>query len=203
MSKTARAPTILSVPMFITLIGIGCSSRDDRSVELSRQSADRQAEQNRLVETNSRQVIEATSRLVEADARGRKENSELYRQIELQRSGVNQQRDTLEQERRQIAEQRNRDPIVAESIEAAAGLFAAVAPLLVCLVLLRSLFYRSDEDVLADLLIEDLVAQQPFLGDFGCFPSGKRRADCLPSDTSSSDQSVDSRRSPPADGSHD
>ena len=41
MSKTARAPTILSVPMFITLIGIGCSSRDDRSVELSRQTADR------------------------------------------------------------------------------------------------------------------------------------------------------------------
>jgi hypothetical protein len=204
MSQTTRAPTRSSVLTFITLIAIGCSSRDDRLVELSRQSADRQAEQNRLVETNNRQVIEATSRVVEADAQGRKENNELHRQIELQRSGLNQQRDALEQERRQIAEQRNRDPIVAESIGAAAGLLAAISPLLVCLVLLRSLFDRSDEDVLADLLIEDLVAQQPLLGDFGFLPSGERRRapGCLPSDASSSNLGVDSRRSPPADGSH-
>jgi hypothetical protein len=121
-----------------------------------------------------------------------------------QRSGLNQQRDALEQERRQIAEQRNRDPIVAESIQAAAGLLAAISPLPVCLVLLRSLLYGSDEDVLADLLIEDLVAQHPLLGDFGFFPSGERRRapGCLPSDASSSNLGVDSRRSPPADGSH-
>ena len=103
MRKTARLPPIWTALTLIALIAIGCSSGDERLVELSRQSTDRQAEQNRLVETNNRQVLEATNRLVEADAKSRTENIELHRQIEAERSGVNQQRDALEQERRQIA----------------------------------------------------------------------------------------------------
>jgi VIT1/CCC1 family predicted Fe2+/Mn2+ transporter len=164
MRKTAPCQngTVLAV---IALIAIGCSSGDDRLIELSRQSSDRQAEQNRLVETNNRQVLDAANRLVEADAKSRSENNELHRQIESERSGVNQQRDALEQERRQIALERNRDPIVAESIQAAAGLIAAVLPLLVCLFLLRGLFSRTDGEALAEVLIEDLVSQQPLLAE--------------------------------------
>ncbi|HXY34306.1 MAG TPA: hypothetical protein VEI07_08770 [Planctomycetaceae bacterium] len=101
MRTTAQLPPIWTTPTLIALIAIGCSSGDERLVELSRQSADRQAEQNRLVETNNRQVLEATDKLVEADAKSRIENFELHRQIEAERSGVNQQRDALEQERRQ------------------------------------------------------------------------------------------------------
>jgi hypothetical protein len=163
MPKTARLPAIWTVPISIALIGIGCSSGDDRLVELSRQSTERQAEQNRLVETNNRQVLEATDKLVEADAKSRTEHIELHRQIEAERSGVNQQRDALEQERRQIADQRNRDPIVADSILAVGGLIAAILPLLVCLFLLRGLFHRSDQEALAEVLIEDLVSRQPLL----------------------------------------
>jgi hypothetical protein len=156
---------IWKAPTFIALVAIGCSSGDERLVELSRQSADRQAEQNRLVETNNRQVIEATNQLVQADAQSRKENFESHRQIEAERSSINRQRDVLEQERRQISEQRNRDPIVAESIRAVAGLIAALLPLAVCLALLRGLFHKSDEEALADVLIEELVAQSPLLGE--------------------------------------
>jgi hypothetical protein len=134
-------------------------------VDLSRQSADRQAEQNRLVETNNQQVIDATKRLVEADAQGRKENIELHRQIEAERSGVNQQRDALEQERKQVADQRKRDPIVAEAILAAAGLIAAILPLAVCAYLLRGLFHKSDDEVMAEVLIQELVAQRPLLAE--------------------------------------
>jgi hypothetical protein len=142
MPTTARIPLILTAPTLIALIGIGCSSGDERLVELSRESADRQAEQNRLVETNNRRVLETTNKLVEADAKSRTENIDLHRQIETERSGVNQQRDALEQERRQIADERIRDPIIAESIRAVAGLIAAILPLLVCLFLLRGLFHR-------------------------------------------------------------
>ena len=46
---------------------------------------------------------------MEADAKGRTENIELYRQIEAERSGVNQQRDAFEQERGQIASVRIRE----------------------------------------------------------------------------------------------
>jgi hypothetical protein len=175
MRKTAQCPirTVLTV---IALIAIGCSTGDERLVELSREGAERQAEQNRLVETNNRQVLEATNRLVEADAKSRTENIELHRQIEAERSGVNQQRDALEQERRQIAAERNRDPIVAESIGAAAALIAAILPLLVCLVLLRGLFHKSDGEALAEILIEELVSEHPLLSEppAGCLPGTAR-----------------------------
>ena len=165
MPKTARLPPIWTVLTFLALITVGCNSGDERLVELSRQSADRQAEQNRLVETNNRQVLEATDRLVEADAKSRTENIELHRQIEAERSGVNQQRDALEQERRQIAQERNRDPIVADSILAVGELIAAILPLLVCVFLLRGLFHKSDQEALAEVLIEDLVSRQPLLSE--------------------------------------
>jgi VIT1/CCC1 family predicted Fe2+/Mn2+ transporter len=165
MEKTARFLLTWTVPTFIALTTIGCSSGDERLVELSRESTNRQAEQNRLVETNSRQVLQATDRLVEADAKSRTENNDLHRQIESERSGINEQRDALEQERRQIAAARTRDPIIAESIQAAAGLIAAILPLLVCLFLLRGLFQRPDDETLAEVLIEDLVSQHSLLNE--------------------------------------
>jgi hypothetical protein len=149
----------LTLIPFLTLVG--CSSDDQRLVDLSRQSLDRQAEQNRLVATNNQQVIDATNKLVEADAQSRRENAQLQHELQSERSGINLQRDTLEQERRQIADQRNRDPIVAESIKTAAGLIVAALPLILCLFLLWGLFHRSDDEAVADLLIEELVTRQP------------------------------------------
>jgi hypothetical protein len=163
MQETVRSLPIWTLPTLVGLIAIGCSSGDERFVELSRESADHQVEQNRLVETNNRQVLEATDRLVAADAKSRTENIELHRQIEAECSGVNQQRDALEQERRQIAQERNRDPIVADSILAVGGLIAAILPLLVCLFLLRGLFHKSDQEALAEVLVEDLVSRQALL----------------------------------------
>jgi VIT1/CCC1 family predicted Fe2+/Mn2+ transporter len=165
MRKTARSRPIWMALPLLALIAIGCSSGDERLVELSRESTNRQAEQNRLVENNNRQVLEATNRLVEADAKSRTENNELHRQIESEKSGIDEQRDALEQERRQIAAERTRDPIIAESIQAAAGLIAAMLPLLVCLFLLRGLFQRPDDETLAEVLIEDLVSQHPLLSE--------------------------------------
>src|ERR1700719_3348763 len=81
------------------LILVGCSSDDQRLGDLSRQSLDRQAEQNRLVATNNRQVIDATNKLVEADAQSRRENAQLQHEFQSERAGISQQRDTLEQER--------------------------------------------------------------------------------------------------------
>ncbi len=159
MPNMARTMLMRMTPRLVVLIAVGCSSADERLVDLSRQSVDRQAEQNRLVETNNRQVLESTNKLLEADAHSRTQALEMQRQIAAERSGINQQRDALEQERRQIAHERNRDPIVAESIQAAAGLMAAVLPLLVCLALLRGWFHKTEQEVLADVLIQELVSQ--------------------------------------------
>jgi len=168
MRSSNRASPFWAASILVCFAVMGCSSGDERLADLARQSADRQAEQNRLVETNNQQVIDATKRLVEADTQGRKETIELHRQIEAERSGVNQQRDALEQERRQLAAQRNRDPIVAESILAAAGLIAAILPLAVCVYLLRGLFHKSDGEAMAEVLIQELVAQRPLLAEPQC-----------------------------------
>jgi hypothetical protein len=74
---------------------------------------------------------------------------------------------TRESAERQIAGERIRDPIIAESIRAVAGLMAAILPLLVCLLLLRGLFHKSDQESLAEVLIEDLVSRQPLLSEPG------------------------------------
>lgn len=153
-------------PLLIpVMIAVGCSSNDERLVDLSRQSLDRQAEQNRLVTTNNQQVIDATGKLVEADAQARRENIQLQHEIQSERSAINQQQDHLEQERRQIAEQRGRDPIIAESIQSAVGLIVAALPLIVCLFLLRGLFQKSDDEAMADVLVEELVSYQPLFAD--------------------------------------
>src|SRR5579859_6665142 len=52
---------------------IGCSSSDERYVELSQQSVARQAEQNQQIARQSQQVAEAAHELVQADARSRAE----------------------------------------------------------------------------------------------------------------------------------
>jgi hypothetical protein len=165
MRSSNRASPVWTTSILVCLAAMGCNSGDERLVDLSRQSADRQAEQNRLVETNNQQVIDATKSLVEADAQGRKETIELHRQIEAERSGVNEQRDVLEQERRQVAAQRNRDPIIAETILAAAGLIAAILPLAVCVHLLRGLFHKSDNEAMAEVLMQELVAKRPLLAE--------------------------------------
>jgi hypothetical protein len=163
MKKTVRRRLRWLTPLLFVIVA-GCRSDDQRLLDLSRQSLDRQAEQNKLVENNNRQVIDATKKLVEADADSRRENMQVHHELQAERAGFNQQRDALEQERRQIAEQRNRDPIVAESIKVAAGLIVAALPLLVCLFLVRGLYHKSDDEAVADVLVEELFAHDPILG---------------------------------------
>ena len=83
-SASRRRPTW---PLLLQLlITAGCSSNDERLVDLSRQSLDRQAEQNRLVEANNRQVIDASQKLVEAEAQARRDSSQLQQQMQSERS---------------------------------------------------------------------------------------------------------------------
>jgi hypothetical protein len=171
--KNAVRRRLGGLTLLPVLIVVGCSSDDERLVDLSRHSLDRQAEQNRLVATNNQQVIDATKKLVEADAQSRHENGQLQHELQSERSGISQQRDALEQVRREIAHQRNRDPIVAESIKTAAGLIVATLLLIVCVFLLKGLFHKSDDEAVADVLIEELVARQPLftLSANGILPS--------------------------------
>jgi hypothetical protein len=65
MLKTiVRRPQLWTI-LFLILV-TGCSSSDERLVELGQQSADRQAEQNQTIADQSQQVTETTHQFVES-----------------------------------------------------------------------------------------------------------------------------------------
>lgn len=79
--------------------------------------------------------------IVQRDADGRRELDELHRQahasIAARSQVIDRQRDELEHERRQIAAERVRAPVIAEAVKFVGGLMVCVLPLIVVIYLLR------------------------------------------------------------------
>jgi hypothetical protein len=98
---------------------------------MAMESAERQAEQSRDTVQLQQQVAEGTKRLVSAEAESRRQWIAVKRDLELETAEVSRQRDLLETERRAIAAERNRDPILASAIESVGLIFACLIPLIV------------------------------------------------------------------------
>ena len=138
----------------MTVIYLGCDS-DQRVVEISRESLNRQAEQNAQMAKQSQAVTETTHELIKAETTVQSDASQLQQELHSERSTLDQQRQDLENERRSLAAERQRDPIIAESIKGIALVVAAALPLVVCWYLVRSLFLSTSEDfTAAEILIE-------------------------------------------------
>lgn len=157
------------IPLAIVLIAAiltanGCRSDENRRIaELAERQLERQNEQNRRLADMQHEVAEGSRRLVEADAQARQDMAELHRDLQTERSTVGQQRDALEQDRREMAVQRHRDPIIAATITQLGLLAASLLPLLVCWLLLRQPLEPADDREVAELLIADLAASEPVL----------------------------------------
>ena len=81
------------------------------------------------------QVAEASRELVQADAKARGEIVALQRDMQQGQADLGRQRDQLEKDRRQYADQRNRDPILANTILDVGTILACLLPLVLCIVL--------------------------------------------------------------------
>ena len=170
-------PGAMCVLLMFTLVIIGCGKppdlRDQRLAEFARESMteqrqqnDRMAEQSVAVVAGSRQLAEAAQELVLQDATARREllaaQTELTSQLHDQRSRVDAGRDQLEQERRQIATQRTRDPLLAAAIYDVGLVLVSVLPLLVCLYVIRQMQVQEpDHAAVAEMLVLELTSQQP------------------------------------------
>ena len=108
--KTVR-PTMPTILLLLAILG--CNNRDERLVELSREHAARQAETQRQMADLQKQVAEGSRQLVASDAKAREELTGLQRDLRSDQAEIHHGRDQLEAERREIAAQRYRDPIVA------------------------------------------------------------------------------------------
>ena len=67
-------------------------------------------------------------------------------------------RDELEQERREIAGRRNRDPIIASAIKHTGLILGCLAPLAICAFVIRQMQSQEpDHAAVAELLIQELT----------------------------------------------
>lgn len=167
--KHIATPLLVSLTMTISL---GCSSPDGRLAELADRVVTQQSEQNARTAQQAQEIAEASRELVEADALSRREMIEAHQRLQgdvsEQRLLVDRQRDKLESERRQIASERQRAPVVAGAITAAGLLIAMLLPLVVSVYLLRYLAAAPEpapEPV--QLLTEELISSDspPVLAD--------------------------------------
>jgi hypothetical protein len=162
--KMSPMKLIVMAALFLTA---GCGeSRDERLVVMAEKNIAEQVRQNERMAEQSIQIAEASKRLIEADSQARQEmlqaQAALQEEIQLARNNVDRQRDLLESERREIADQRHRDPIVAESIGAVGLGIACLLPLVLAGYIVHCLRRNMDSDeALSELLIMEIAGEQP------------------------------------------
>ena len=158
MGKTSMVIAVTT----LVLAASGC--RDDenkRLAEMAERNLERQSQQEIRNTELQHQVAEGTKRLVEADAAAHETFAEIHRDVQAERQSLGAQRDRLEDERRQIAASRNREPVIAESIKAIGLLIACLVPLLIALQILRRSDTPDESAAVAELLLSDMVADRP------------------------------------------
>ena len=169
LSRRIAKPMALAFALAMVGCGESPDMRDQRLAEFARQSMAEQqkqnariADQSKAVVDESHQLAQAAKELVELDAQARREllaaQSDLTTQINKQQSVVDAKRDELEQERREIAGRRSRDPIIASAIQYTGLILGCLAPLAICAFVIRQMQSQEpDHAAVTDLLIQELT----------------------------------------------
>lgn len=163
---------------------VGCDE-DARVVQVAREAADRQAEQNRQIAYQNQRLAGATQSLIEADGQARKELASLQQGLQAQQAEIGHQRDQLEADRRQVASDRAWDSQVALAAKGLGVLVACLVPLLLCWQLLHAVKHEHDDSVLTEVLIAEITAPEsplfPRSGDPLAIPRDRKRLQASPS----------------------
>lgn len=148
--------------VILTVLVTGCDE-DPRIVQLSREAAERQARQSQQMAQLSRQTAEGAKLLVESDAQSRKELIVAQQNLHAQQAEIGRQRDQLEAERKEIANERRWDSIVGQAIISTGVLLACLLPLLLAWQLLRTVHHENPDGELTGMLIAELASPDPRL----------------------------------------
>jgi hypothetical protein len=151
----------------------------EKTAELSVGFIDAEAKARQELLALQQQIVDADAKsradlqriheqVMQRDADGRRELDELHRQAHAaftkRTEVIDRERDLMEQERRQIAAERARAPVVAEAVKFVGGLIVCSLPLIVAVYLLRCLRNGGDVDAaMVEVLVEELVAERPRL----------------------------------------
>ena len=162
----------LTAPMALAaLLLVGCSDApDERLTKMAENSVSVQARQNQQMARQTAEVTAASRQLVSADAHAREEMLAAYvtlqEEIERTREQLDQGRDLLEEERREIARQRQRDPVVAQAIGAASISVACLLPLLLAGYAMHCVKHAAHHnESLSELLVMEMAAARSSLSN--------------------------------------
>ena len=151
--------TVSAVELVVLATTIGC---EDGSVQVAREAAQRQAEQNLAMADLQREVAAETRRLVEDQAAARSQTLEIHQGLQAERARVAAGWNELEAERRQIARARRTESFLAAMLPASGGAVAAVLALAFAWLALFGLRRNDDSaEVASQLLIERLLEGDP------------------------------------------
>jgi hypothetical protein len=142
----------------------GCPDNENkRLADFARQSADRQAEQNEELVRLNREVAAGTKMLVDADSRARQELASLQREFRSQQAEFDRRRDQLEAERAALAQERRREALLAAVLSRLGDLAVCALPLVMGWHLLHCLRSRDYDPAVSQILIEEIMSDEPRL----------------------------------------
>ena len=147
---------LLLLPL-ITLMIAGCDSSDERLAGFAERSTAEQARQNQATSEMARETADNQRRMVESVEKSRQDLVGLHKDLEHQRT-------TIDQERRDLADERYRESLLAPVLTSIGLLLVTALPLVLCWYLLHTLKNSpTDEAAVTQLLVQDLVADRPIL----------------------------------------
>jgi len=177
-----HAPTLTTVSQrtIVAIIGLiiaGCNDtptqKDKRLEEFARHSMAQQSRQNEVVANQATAVVQSSheiansaNNLVQQDARARHEMIQAYRDLagdlNRQQSAMDEARNEIEKDRRELARLRHRDPILVASIQSFGLLLASMLPLGMAAFVIYQMNHQEPEHAaVAELLIRDLGSDKP------------------------------------------
>lgn len=145
-----RINSVQGLVVLCTIAWITCGCETRRS-----QLSERQVDELLSLPAES---AAASRELVAADAKSRAALIELHAEVQSELAEIGRRQDALEQDRKAIALQRHREPIVALAIETVGLLIACSLPLIVVALLLWPRPQRQEADLVCDYLIQEVAA---------------------------------------------
>jgi hypothetical protein len=138
----------------VLVIAAGCETPDERLVHQLAETNREVLHQNQEIARTHHELAEGSKQLVEAVAESRQEHNAMQRELQ-------QQRDSLDSERRAIAVTRNRESLLVPFLSTAGVFVVATLPLVLCWYLLHGL--RCHDDDVSEVLVRELVQHAPDL----------------------------------------
>jgi hypothetical protein len=147
--------------LWITLLAAtaGC---DDKATQIAREAADRQAQQNTEMAHLNKEVASGSHQLVEADAKARQEIVGVHHDLQAERTRLDTSLSELESERREISGQRRTESMLVSLASVIGGVSLVVVLLGFCwYALVAARRDNGADDQLSELLVQELLAEQP------------------------------------------